>query len=244
MNIKGTIKSWIAGAVDRTLVPLVRHTYYKAGIFQPHQPKSLDEILAERASISAADYVESRMPYAIKFYDRMELLEFALSKVSLDGMFAEFGVFQGESINFIAGKASHGAKIYGFDSFEGLQEDWRGAYLTKGAFSLEGRLPRVANNVELVKGWFNETLPPFLSRHPGPFAFIHVDCDTYEATRTLFAAVGGRVLAGTVIVFDEYFGFVGWRVSEWKAWQEFVAEHGIRYEYIGYANVRAAVRVL
>jgi len=98
--------------------------------------------------------------------------------------------------------------------------------------------------VELIKGWFDETLPRFLTQHPGNFAFIHVDCDTYEATRTLFQAAGGRVAAGTVIVFDEYFGYPGWRVGEWKAWQEFVGERGVRYEYVGFSVNQVAVRIL
>jgi predicted O-methyltransferase YrrM len=184
------------------------------------------------------------MPYAVKFYDRKELLEFALTKVSMPGIFAEFGVFQGESINFIAEKLNDGTTVFGFDSFEGLKEDWRGAYLTKGAFSLGGQLPRVRGNVELITGWFDATVPQFLGKHQGPFAFIHVDCDTYEATQTLFSTVEESVLSGTVIVFGEYFGFTGWRVGESKAWQEFVTRRGIRYEYIGFANVRVAVRVL
>jgi hypothetical protein len=52
------------------------------------------------------------------------------------------------------------------------------------------------------------------------------------------------VLPGTIIVFDEYFGFTGWRMGEWKAWQEFVPTSGVKYEDIGFANVRVAVRIL
>ena len=48
----------------------------------------------------------------------------------------------------------------------------------------------------------------------------------------------------TIIVFDEYFGFTGWRMGEWKAWQEFVPTSGVKYEDIGFANVRVAVRIL
>jgi hypothetical protein len=33
------------------------------------------------------------------------------------------------------------------------------------------------------------------------------------------------------VVFDEYIGNQTWREHEYKAFQEFVAEAGIRYEY-------------
>jgi len=45
-----------------------------------------------------------------------------------------------------------------------------------------------------------------------------------------------RIVPGTVIVFDEYFNFPGWQQDEFRAWQEFVAEHKIKYEYLGFVS--------
>ena len=59
-------------------------------------------------------------------------------------------------------------------------------------------LPKVKENVELHKGWFNESLPPFLEQHPGPVAFIHVDCDLYSSTKTLLDLLAPRIRPGTV----------------------------------------------
>jgi hypothetical protein len=70
---------------------------------------------------------------------------------------------------------------FGFDSFEGLKEVWRGNQLGKGAFDRGGRMPRVESNVTLVKGWFDQTLPNFLAQHPGPAVYLHIDSDTFEA---------------------------------------------------------------
>jgi predicted O-methyltransferase YrrM len=221
---------------------LARYAYFQVVPRAGHTPSVLD-VLSDRALDDAADYAEAHMSLAVKFADQRQLLDFALSKVTLPGMIAEFGVFRGASINYIAGKFKDGV-IYGFDSFEGLHEDWRGHSLTKGTFSLGGTLPQVRENVELIKGWFDETLPPFLALHAGPFAFIHADCDTYEANRSLFKAVGERVVPGAIVVFDEYFGYSGWRVGEWLAWQEFVAERSIRYEYLGLSVHQVAVRIL
>nr|WP_243449196.1 hypothetical protein [Clostridium butyricum] len=46
----------------------------------------------------------------------------ALSKVTIDGIYFEFGFFSGRTINHIKDKALDKI-IYGFDSFEGVRED-------------------------------------------------------------------------------------------------------------------------
>jgi len=50
---------------------------------------------------------------------------------------------------------------------------------------------------------------------------------------------------GTVIVFDEYFGYPGWREHEYRAWQEFVAASGVRFDYEGFTegNEQVIVRL-
>ena len=78
------------------------------------------------------------------------------ANVQLNGLLIEFGVWKGRSINYFAKRVSE--TIYGFDSFEGLKEDWSGWGFAKGAFDLGGKLPKVENNVILIKGWFDKTL--------------------------------------------------------------------------------------
>ena len=142
----------------------------------------------------------------------------------------EFGVYKGNSINFIS--ATMPDKIfYGFDSFEGLPENWRTGF-DKAAFDKNGDLPRVNDNVRLIKGWFNETLPDFVKAHSEPCAFIHVDCDLYSSTKTIFDNLKNQIVSGTVIAFDEYFNYPGWQQGEYKAFMEFVAEKNFDFEYI------------
>ncbi len=126
-----------------------------------------------------------------------------------------------------------------------MPEAWRPGF-EQGAFRRTD-LPEVAGNVDLVVGWFDQTLPGFLAERPGePVALLHVDCDLYSSTRTVFSQLGERIVAGTVIVFDEYFNYPGWRAHEYQAFQEFVRERGLRYEYLGLVpgNQQVAVRVL
>ena len=150
-------------------------------------------------------------------------------------------MFEGRSIRFLASLTSE--TIYGFDSFEGLREDWKGWAAAKGTFDMGGVPPEVPANVILVKGWFDKTLPHFLREHAEPFSFVHIDSDTYEAASLVLGAAADRFRPGTVVVFDEYFGYRGWRAGEAKAWQEFVAARGIGYSYLAFHDQAVALVV-
>ena len=93
------------------------------------------------------------------------------------------------------------------------------------------KLPKVRDNVKLVKGWFNETLPPFLKEHTGKVGFLHVDCDLYSSTAFVLAQLKDWIRKGTVIVFDEYFNYPGWKQHEHKAFGEFSGETGLEFRY-------------
>jgi hypothetical protein len=161
----------------------------------------------------------------------LDVLTLALKQVeSKAGLYLEFGVFSGHTINHIAGQVDK--PVYGFDSFEGLPERWRDG-LGAGHFKVNG-LPKVRENVTLVKGWFDQTLPRFLESHPGDVSFLHVDCDLYSSTQTIFTCLASRIKPGTVIVFDEYFSYPGWREGEFKAFQEFIAREHLGFKYLYY----------
>lgn len=218
--------------------------------FYPSQSARLEQlklfsILQRRATDDSAAYIYDNLSHAILFDLKETLWDFAISQVAPNGILAEFGVFHGGSINYFANKVAHrGLRIYGFDSFEGLKEDWVGTGLKKGHFSLGGSPPVVMPNVTLVKGWFDQTLPGFLEAHRENVSFLHFDCDTYEATRIVFSLCAERIVPGTVVLFDEYFNYPGWRYGEWKAWQEFVVARNIRYRYLGFSLTQAAMVVL
>ena len=203
---------------------------------------------ATRASAAyALDHMVTARPLRGNKYGaggRFDLLEYAMSFAKLDGIYAEFGVFQGETLTFIA---NHVDKVvYGFDSFEGLPADWF-LGVTQGTFSLKGQLPKLAipqGNFRLVKGLFGETLPSFVEQIAGPVAFLNIDCDLYESTKSIFDGFGDRIVAGTVIVFDEYFNYPGWQKHEFKAFGEFCAERGVTYRYLAFTPARFGVAVL
>lgn len=206
------------------------------------EPSLLKE-LHKRAVLDSANYAEEHMKDALSFETRETLWNYSIQLIDFEGIIAEFGVYEGYSINYLAQKLENGRTIVGFDSFVGLKEDWRGHDLTKGSFSLKGKPPKVVSNVELIEGWFDETIQKYLLTHDQNIAFAHIDCDTFEANQTLFAIIGERIVKGTIIVFDEYFGYRGWRLGEWKAWQEFVQETDTQYEYLAFSATQAVVRI-
>ncbi len=186
---------------------------------------------AEReAAASSERFVREVMPTGRAFDDSLATLEYALSLAPSEGMALEFGVYNGRTLKVITEARKHN-KVFGFDSFQGLPEDWRSNIL-EGTFATE-QLPDVAG-AELVVGWFHDTLADFLADHPGPVAFLHLDADLYSSTVTVLEHVGPRLRPGSIIVFDEYFNYPGWEQHEHRAWREFVAKTGIQCQYIAY----------
>jgi hypothetical protein len=175
------------------------------------------------------------------------------------GLVLEFGVGSGTSIRRLARLCS-GIEIYGFDSFEGLPEQWHGGgfVVERGGFACS--IPNVPENVDLVTGLFEDTLEPFFEHmhdHLGYWprvGFAHIDCDIYSSTKTVLAALTNRVLPGSVLLFDELMEFrdgeprqqyTEWRKHEWKALTEWLEATGYTIEILGRdREYRAAFRIL
>lgn len=193
------------------------------------------------AAASSARFARDVMPTARAFNDSIATLEHALSLAPPEGMALEFGVYRGRTLKVISDAREHN-QVFGFDSFQGLPEDWR-SNIPAGTF-VTGQLPDIAG-AELVVGWFNDTLADFLANHPGPVVFLHLDADLYSSTVTVLEQVGPRLRTGSVIVFDEYFNYPGWEQHEHRAWREFVAKTGIECQYAAYTcnNEQVAIVV-
>lgn len=240
MGVRVTPRRLLALAFDRLAERFVALLLDRAQerLLHPHTLLLMD---AQRES---ADYVRARMQGALAVRRREEAIRIAFSRAPARGLILEFGVGGGESIRQIAALAAPGGRIvHGFDSFEGLPEDWPGRHEERGHYSTGGIPPKVPANVRLHPGSFAATLPAFLAGAGEPAAFIHIDCDLYSSTCTVLAALAPRIVAGTVILFDEYFNIVGWRAHEFKAFQEFVAARAVRYRYLCWGHQQAAVIV-
>jgi len=191
----------------------------------------------------SADYVAKHMINVDSVSTHLELLTKAMKMTDLEkhNLVCEFGVYSGNTINHISTLTNR--TVFGFDSFEGLPERWRDGF-GKGHFEIT-ELPKVRQNVTLVKGWFNDTLPVFIKehKHDESVGFLHIDCDLYSSTRTVFELLEEKIHPGCIIVFDEYFNYPGWEEGEYRAFQEFLARTGLRYEYIVYNRLHEQVAV-
>lgn len=150
--------------------------------------------------------------------------------------YLEFGVFKGTSINFFSKYVN---TIYGFDSFEGLREDWVGTIAPKGTFNLNKKLPVLNKNVILVIGWVQDTLGPFLDKHKPEVNFVHLDMDTYETTKFVLTKIKPYLAKNCYIAFDELYNYSGWEMGEYKALKETFNDN--EYKYVCFSNKAQAL---
>jgi hypothetical protein len=216
--------------------------FYRGGLKGSATTERVFDLLNNKACEESFDYLKQFTSTAIFCEDGW--WNIALSKIATKGINAEFGVHEGESLkyfsNFYKNKIWHG-----FDSFLGLQEDWKGGMFAKGHFNLDNKTPEFDKNVIIHKGWFKDTLPEFLNKNKEDFSFIHIDCDTYESTKDVFNCIDKkRLQKGCIIIFDEYFGYIGWKENEFKAWQEYVNKNQIKYKYIAFAEKQAVIEII
>ena len=203
---------------------------------------SVFDVLYDEAALESADYIRPYISEAI--ITNSGWWNIAFNKIEVQGLCIELGVFEGKSINHFSSLDSN-KTWYGFDSFIGFQEDWKGGYFGKGDYSLKGVLPNVNKNVVLVKGFIKDTLPKFFIKHDKPISFLHVDVDTYESTIEALNIIGSkRFIPNTRILFDEYTSYVGWKNGEFKAWKEFVEKNNIKYKYEMFAERQALVKIV
>ena len=159
-------------------------------------------------------------------------------------MVAEFGVYQGTSLTQIARHFSD-RTVHGFDSFIGLPEAWSGTSKGEGSFDIGGEPPDLpVSNVEFHVGFFDKTVPPFAEQHEGPFAFVHLDADLYSSTMTVIDTLFDWFVPGTVIVFDEYYGYPGWERHEHKAFMDLLDRSGLSFEGLSIGHMNLGVKLV
>lgn len=88
------MKRWLArkvgGFLDRSFERFAKKVVREYFFTELH-PATL---LFREAQAEAAAYVKERMPQALYFLDRLDLLRFAMDRISIPGMVLEFGVFK------------------------------------------------------------------------------------------------------------------------------------------------------
>ena len=165
----------------------------------------------------------------------------------INGSVLEFGVFKGKSLTVLS-EHFNNQKVYGFDSFEGLPEDWimtnkeldtNKIKHKKGHFDTSHIKYNFKDNVVLVKGFFDSSLPKWLSQNSlETIKILHIDSDLYSSAKTIFDNLNQYIVSGTVIIFDElypwgnYRKYELWEEGEWKALVEWVKTYNRKFKII------------
>lgn len=151
--------------------------------------------------------------------DRRKHIEDSVDYIMIGGYVLEFGIGGGKSLNYISERTNR--TVYGFDSFEGLPEEWspnKHLIFAKGSFKYDPP-ENIYDNVELVTGWFKDTIPVWKEINFGPIAFLHIDSDLYSSCVTILTELDNQIVPGTIILFDELINYINWEEGEWKALQ-------------------------
>ena len=95
--------------------------------------------------------------------------------------------------------------FYGFDTFEGLPEDW--GLFAKG--DMQSGIPQIDDKRGLfIKGIFQDTLHEFIQEHSPVFKnkrkVIHMDADLFTATLFALSQLYPYLQKGDIIMFDEF----------------------------------------
>ncbi|ATN88710.1 glycosyltransferase [Mycobacterium phage Demsculpinboyz] len=160
-------------------------------------------------------------------------LQHALS-LQPKGTALEFGVGQGKTLRMIAQQMP----VVGFDSFQGLPDDWEPGRFEKGHFACE---PPQVDNATLVVGLFEDTLPTFT--FPDDIGLVHIDCDLYSSTMTVLNHLEPHLRPGCILVFDEYHGAQRCVDHEQRAFRECAERTGIKWTVIGHGPEQWSIRL-
>ena len=194
-------------------------------------------VFSDREFNSILDTVESYTMLSQERLYSLYTLSREICKQDVKGEFVECGVARGGSsalLAYVIKKYSKSRRLlYSCDSFSGMPEptaadtsygqpaDETGWGTGTCAAPIESLLHvcdalGVSEIVKPVKGYFEETLP-LVKKEIQNIAFLHIDGDWYESTKTILANFYEAVSSGGVIQVDDYGHWAGCK----KAFHEF-----------------------
>jgi hypothetical protein len=158
--------------------------------------------------------------------DRWDVFDVVLSRVQDKRvLYLEFGVFRGRTTRYWSAKLRNPeARLHGFDSFEGLPEEWA-EYAAGKIFNAAGEIPVIADpRVQFFKGWFDQVLPTYVVPEHEVLVLI-LDADLYSSTSYVLRHLRPYIRPGTFIYFDE----MNHVDHEPRAFDEFMKETSLKF---------------
>jgi hypothetical protein len=179
---------------------------------------------------SWAATVGDRLPR--HWHDRYDLFREAMRHVKGEApLYLEFGVYQGDTLRWWTENIpAPNARFVGFDSFEGLPEDWHD-HAKAGMFAVDTVPEPPDPRASFEVGWFDQTVPAF-EPPPHDQLIVNIDSDLYSSAVVVLNELEPYLVPGTLIYFDE----LGDINHELRAWREFLERTKMRVEALGMAN--------
>ena len=102
---------------------------------------------------------------------------------------------------------------------------------------------KIPKNVRIIKGKIQDTLDNFLNNNSSQkIIFTHMDMDTYTPTKYALNKIKPFLQKGSIILFDELYGFPNWQYHEYKALKEGFNEK--EYKYFAFGQRQIAIEIL
>jgi hypothetical protein len=174
------------------------------------------------------------------YFNRWAFFDYIANKSKKNRPFYEFGVWRGEAFKYLIRLYEKG---FGFDTFEGLPEDWHDE--RAGSYSSNGKIPEIEGG-EFIVGKFEDTLPTFFSETRPKASIINFDADLYSSTLCALNFSRPIIDSCTILIFDEFIISENWEQDEYKALNEFCINNNYDYEVmaISFFTKQVAVRLL
>ncbi|MEJ7683568.1 MAG: class I SAM-dependent methyltransferase [Segetibacter sp.] len=166
---------------------------------------------------------------------RYEMYKWVVEKENLTGPlnYLEFGVASGKSFDWFMTQNSHTeSRFYGFDTFDGLPEDW--GPFKKGTFSNDNKIPHIKDfRGKFLKGLFQQTVTVFLTEFDNSRRnVLMMDADLWSATLYVLTSFAPFFKKGDIIFFDEFVV----PTHEFKAFLDFTQSYYLNLQLIAAAN--------
>ena len=174
------------------------------------------------------------------FFHRWALFDRMVQLSNKDKPFYEFGVWRGEAFKYLIKTFKKG---YGFDTFEGIPEDWHNE--KAGSYTSQGVIPKIKGG-EFIAGKFEDTLPKFFSEAKPMASIINFDADLYSSTICALNWASSVIDQNTILIFDEFLINPNWENDEYKALEEFCSQNNYKYEVlaVSFFSKQLAVRLI
>lgn len=176
-------------------------------------------------------------------YDIVNELLLQIRDENVSGAIAEFGIFEGTSINRLyeaCAAVGLDRDIWGFDSFQGLSKphsQFDASFWQEGSYACSLEKVRVnvkadeRPNIKFVEGFFEHSLVSKDATDVKQISFARIDCDIYEPTVDCLRYLAHRLSHGSVLAFDDWTYYIN--SGETKAFAEWISTvPHLEFEYL------------